>query len=148
MSFILYNKRQYYILTQFHLIFRQLFWIAWSQVRLFLGNRLGGNWLFPSKENIYLTFISTFCTFLDILNWRIWFQLRNKGGDEFGPINPGKNFRKCIFPDPGNFVVLIFQRPLYSRFRVKNCTFFNIFVQFPVLLFNKSISLNPDEMLT
>jgi hypothetical protein len=35
-----------------------------------------------------------------------------KGGVEFDPVNPGKNFRKCIFPEPGNFVVLIFQCPI------------------------------------
>jgi hypothetical protein len=29
------------------------------------------------------------------------------GGVEFGPVNPGKIFRKCIFLEPGFFVVLI-----------------------------------------
>ena len=57
-----------------------------------------------------------------------WFQfsilLEKYGGVEFGPVNTGKNFRKCIFPEPGNFVVLIFQRPILFPFPGKKLCFF------------------------
>ena len=46
------------------------------------------------------------------------------GGVEFGPVNPGKNFRKCIFPEPGSFLVLIFTRPTLFPVPVKKLCFF------------------------
>jgi hypothetical protein len=46
------------------------------------------------------------------------------GGVEFGPFNPGKNFRKCIFPEPGSFLVLIFTRPTLFPVPVKKLCFF------------------------
>jgi hypothetical protein len=47
-----------------------------------------------------------------------------EGGVEFGPVNPGKNYRKCIFPEPGNFVALIFQRPTLFPFPGKKLYLF------------------------
>ena len=48
---------------------------------------------------------------MQIMSLSFIFQYSLIRGVEFGPINPGKKFRKCLFPDPGIFVVLNFQRP-------------------------------------